>query len=446
MKDYLRALISQRKEGLDCGIPSFCTANPIVIEACLENGKRYHEYVLIEATANQVNQFGGYTGMRPADFRRMVFDIAEKVRFPLDHLILGGDHLGPLTWTTLPAERAMENAVELVQEYVAAGFQKIHLDTSMKLAGDPINGPLPDSVIAERGAILYAACESAYQALLKTNMAQQRPAYVIGSEVPIPGGAVAEKNIMEVTRPEALEATIQAYQTAFAQHGFRDAFQNIIGVVVQPGVEFGNTDYFRYDPEKARELVACAARYKNLVLEGHSTDYQPAEALREMVHDGIAILKVGPALTFALREGLFALSFMEKELIPESRRANFALILDAAMKKDPKYWEKHYSGTEEEIKLCRKYSYSDRCRYYFAQADVADAMGKLIDNMNKVSIPMNMLHQYMPAQYAKIVRGELSLDAYALVKDYIVAVADDYRYAVKPSFAETIHADGRSLK
>ena len=116
------------------------------------------------------------------------------------------------------------------------------------------------------------------------------------------------------------------------------------------------------------------------------------------------------------------------------------------MRNDPKYWDKHYSGTEEEIKLCRKYSYSDRCRYYLSREDVVAAVNKLIDNMSKVSIPMNMLHQYMPAQYSKIIRGELSLDAYALVKDYIVTVVDDYRYAVKPSFTATTHADGRNLK
>jgi tagatose-1,6-bisphosphate aldolase non-catalytic subunit AgaZ/GatZ len=35
--------------------------------------------VLIEATCNQVNQDGGYTGMTPADFRRFVEDIAARV-------------------------------------------------------------------------------------------------------------------------------------------------------------------------------------------------------------------------------------------------------------------------------------------------------------------------------------------------------------------------------
>lgn len=47
-----------------------------------------------------------------------------------------------------------------------------------------------------------------------------------------------------------------------------------------------------------------------------------------MVTDGIAILKVGPALTFGLREALFSLSMMEKELVPEEKRANFIETLD----------------------------------------------------------------------------------------------------------------------
>ena len=62
---------------------------------------------LIEATSNQVNQDGGYTGMVPAQFRDFVQGIAERVGFPLARLVLGGDHLGPNAWTALPADEAM---------------------------------------------------------------------------------------------------------------------------------------------------------------------------------------------------------------------------------------------------------------------------------------------------------------------------------------------------
>lgn len=41
--------------------------------------------------------------------------------------------------------------------------------------------------------------------------------------------------------------------------------------------------------------------YSHLVFEAHSTDYQTKEAYKQLVHDHFAILKVGPALTFAMR-------------------------------------------------------------------------------------------------------------------------------------------------
>ena len=78
--DAMREMLAKRKKGMRyAGIPSFCTASDLVIEACLKQAIRFDDYVLIEATANQVNQFGGYTGMKPADYRDFVYKIADEV-------------------------------------------------------------------------------------------------------------------------------------------------------------------------------------------------------------------------------------------------------------------------------------------------------------------------------------------------------------------------------
>ena len=62
--DALRKILQKRQAGMKyAGIPSFCTANELVIEACIRQAMRFDDFVLIEATANQVNQYGGYTGM-----------------------------------------------------------------------------------------------------------------------------------------------------------------------------------------------------------------------------------------------------------------------------------------------------------------------------------------------------------------------------------------------
>lgn len=428
--DALRQIIIDRNAGnIHAGIPSYCTANEIVIEAIIKQAKRYDIPVLIEATANQVNQFGGYTGMKPADFRDFVFSIADANNFPRDRIILGGDHLGPLTWQSETEESAMQKSVELVKLFVLAGFKKIHLDTSMRVADDDVNKPLSDETIARRGAVLYKACEEAYQELKKSNPDELRPAFIVGSEVPIPGGAQEAENSVDVTKPEAVEKTIAAYKEQFSKIGIDNAFEDIIGIVVQPGVEFGDEDIIQYNRENAKTLTEKMKSYAGVVLEGHSTDYQSPIKLRQMVEDGIAILKVGPALTFAMREGLYALSIMEKELVDEADRANFIETLERIMLDNPGNWKKHYHGTEEELKLKRSYSFSDRARYYMANEEIQCTITKLFENMKKVHIPLGMLAQYMPNQYVKVRDGVLSMDPKELVEDCVVHMVEDYNFA-----------------
>ena len=122
---------------------------------------------LIEATANQVNQFGGYTGMLPVDFKNLVMEMAKEIGVDESLIILAGDHLGPLTWAGEPEAEAMAKAEELVRQFVLAGFTKIHLDTSMKLGDDSKEEMLETEVIARRGVRLYKVCMEAYAELLK---------------------------------------------------------------------------------------------------------------------------------------------------------------------------------------------------------------------------------------------------------------------------------------
>ena len=413
-------------------IPSFCTANELVIEALLEHYAGLNSEILIEGTANQINQFGGYTGMTPEGFKNYVFEIAERVGFDKNKIILGADHFGPLVWANLNEDEAMKNAVELVKLAVKAGFKKIHLDTSMKLAGDNPNERLSDEKISERGAVLLAECEKTYQELLKENPDEIRPVYIIGSEVPIPGGSQEEENSgVQVTKVEDFENTLRIYKETFNAHGLENLWKDVIGVVVQPGVEFGDKDIHFYERAKARELCEALKKYPAIVFEGHSTDYQPKEKLREMAEDGVKILKVGPALTFALREGLFALSMIEHELMNENK-ADFIETLEKVMLENPSDWQKHYHGSDEEKRLARKYSYSDRCRYYFSNHEVKNSIRKLFNNiddliLNEKLLP-GLLRQFMPRQYVKILNGEIKFNAASLVKDFVVSAAENYYF------------------
>ena len=257
-----------------------------------------------------------------------------------------------------------------------------------------------------------------------------RPVFVIGSEVPIPGGAQEAEDTLAVTRPEAFQDTVATYKRVFAQSGVADGWNDVIAVVVQPGVEFGDDQVFLYDHDAATELCSALREYPEVCFEGHSTDYQSAECLKKMVEDGIAILKVGPALTYGLREALFAMSLMEEELVPDYKRANFILTLEKVMMEQPGNWQKHYHGDEKQLHLARKYSFSDRCRYYIGMPEVVASMNKLFDNLREYPIPMNMLHQYMPLSYAKVRDGLLPLDPKELAMDGVANFMLDYEYAV----------------
>lgn len=429
MKHPMIEMMEKRSQGIKCGIPSYCSANELVLETALRRAKLLNQPVLIEATANQVNQYGGYTGMLPKDFYKLVLDMANRIGLPEQMVILAGDHLGPLTWQSLPEAEAMERSIELVYQYARAGFTKIHLDTSMKVADDA-EGLLSTEVIARRGAVLYKAAIKGYEELKLEKPEAMRPVFVIGSEVPIPGGAQEAEDSLTVTSVEAFKDTVATYKRIWAEEGVADGMKDVIAVVVQPGVEFGDDQVFLYDHAAAAELCSALKEFPEVCFEGHSTDYQSKECLKAMVEDGIAILKVGPALTYGLREALFSMSLMENELVPEKERSCFIDVLEKVMLENPGNWQKHYHGDEKQLHLARKYSFSDRARYYIGLPEVVEAMNKLFSNLNTYQIPLNMLHQYMPLTYAKVRDGLLPLDAKELAMDGITNFMLDYEYAV----------------
>ncbi len=422
---YLQRIIKKNKEEKSTGIYSVCSSNKLVIEAALEKAKEDEDYLLVESTANQVNQFGGYTGMKPDDFIKFMEETAESIGFDKEKLILGGDHLGPLIWTDLDESKAMKNAKDLVKAYVEAGYTKIHLDTSMKLNDDP-EGSLPVETVAKRAAELAQVCESIER--------DDKPIYIVGSEVPIPGGATDGHDTVQVTSVEDFENQVEAFTKAFKDKGLEDAWSRVIAFVVQPGVEFGNDEIIDYHREKAVDLTNALKKYSQFSFEGHSTDYQLEKNLKQMVEDGVAILKVGPGLTFALREALYNLEIIEKEMITEREKlSNLSKVIEDTMLKNPDSWLKHYHGNEFEKKIQRKYSFSDRVRYYLNESEVEKSIEKLFENIEEMKdeIPLGIISQYMPNTYMKIRKKELSKNPKDWVIDAVKEAIDPYAEATK---------------
>lgn len=385
--------------GRGSGLASLCTAHPTVIEAALIEGRDRGSVVLIEATCNQVNQDGGYTGMTPADFRAFVESIARRVGFAAEKLILGGDHLGPNPWRHLEAGAAMDKAKAMIDAFVRAGFAKLHLDTSMGCRGEP--EALPDDITAERAAGLASAAEAALPP------AGRRPCYVIGTEVPVPGGARHALDAVEVTSPEAALNTVAVHRAAFARAGAAAAFERAVGVVVQPGVEFGNANVIGYRREAARSLSGALARMPQFVFEAHSTDYQSAEALAGLVADGFAILKVGPWLTFALREALYGLDAIAAALAPAPPGDGLQAAMERLMRQEPGDWQTHYHGTDDELRVQRHFSYSDRIRYYWPRPQARAAVERLEARLAGRTIPETLVSQYLPRLHPDVVAGRV---------------------------------------
>lgn len=412
-------LVRRHKSGERLGIYSVCSAHPLVLEAAMRLAQRTGGLALIEATSNQVNQEGGYTGMVPSDFRERLLSIAGVVGLPRERILLGGDHLGPNAWQSKPSAAALQKAGVMVGQYVAAGFRKIHLDCSMACADDP--RALGDEVIAERAASLCRITEDEWR-----KSGGEPPVYIIGTEVPVPGGAHEDLEGLAVTTPEAARTTIEVHRKAFERHALQDAWTRVIGLVTQPGVEFDHHKVIDYVPEKALALSRSIESVPGMVFEAHSTDYQTPTALSELVRDHFAILKVGPGVTFALREAFWALSDIAAELGITSVKE----VVLAEMKRNPRYWKAYYTNpAQQDFDL--QFSLSDRIRYYWTAPAVEAASVQMLQALATRGIPLTLISQYLPTQYAAIREGRLVNDPRELVLDSVEQVLRQYDRACR---------------
>ncbi|MGL4691438.1 MAG: D-tagatose-bisphosphate aldolase, class II, non-catalytic subunit [Stenotrophomonas maltophilia] len=418
----VQSLIAAHRQGHPVGLYSVCCSNAQVLLAAMQVAQRYDTLLLIEATSNQVDQFGGYTGMTPPQYRDYVLQLARDAGFPAERLVLGGDHLGPNAWQKGPADAAMANARALIAAYVAAGFHKIHLDCSMSCADDPT--PLPDAIVAARSAELARIAERT-----AAEHGLPPPVYVIGTEVPIPGGEASLAGGLQVTTPAAAATTLAIHREAFSAPDLLPAWDRVIAMVVQPGVDFDHSSVHYYDPAAAADLSAFVEQQPRIVFEAHSTDYQTEAGLHALVRDHFAILKVGPAATYAFREAVFALAMIERELLPAAQHSQLIEVLDRCMVDKPASWRSYYQGDEHELRLLRAYSLSDRSRYYWGEPAVQAALDTLVANLTAHAPPQMLLSQFMPEQLKAIEAGELQPEPLALIQHKVALRLAEYARA-----------------
>lgn len=428
MSNPLLQVITANRAGASAALPSICSAQPDVILASALLAAEKDAPLLVEATSNQVNQDGGYTGMKPADFVSHVKGICAKAGLPESALILGGDHLGPQVWRSMPAAQAMAKAKELMKTYVEAGFTKIHLDCSEGCAGEAPQ--VGDELSASRAAQLAAICEEYAPNPNRLN-------YIVGTEVPPPGGArdPAEAQGIEPTPPERAARTLQMHFEKFSALGLHAAKERICGLVVQPGVEFSpfHIDHLPASTDSA--LRAALDPFQNVVFEAHSTDYQRCSAFPRLADMGFAILKVGPALTFAYRQAIYALDQMLDWLEEDNRTApKLPKILEAQMLSEPKYWHSHYHGSDQDVRLLRHFSYADRIRYYWPQEKVQDALEALFSALQTHRIPETLQLQLFASQTVERAQA-LQRRGFGIEKALVLA---EIQQALQPYFFERV--------
>jgi D-tagatose-1,6-bisphosphate aldolase subunit GatZ/KbaZ len=296
----------------------------------------------------------------------------------------------------------------------------------MSCADDPggSGAPLDEATATARAVEL---CHVAEEARLRAGFAA--PVYVIGTEVPTPGGERAGDAGPRVTSGAAVTRTLESARDAFAAAGLGDAWERVVAVVAQPGVEFGDDAVVAYDPVAAAGLSAGVRGVWPLVFEAHSTDYQRPDALAALVRDGFAVLKVGPWLTFAMREALFALEAIERELLgprPGAVLSGLRDRLESLMLAEPRHWAAYYDPDDEQLRTRLAFSYSDRCRYYWAQPAMRQAVASLLGNLAGVAIPLELLSQYLPREYTAVRAGRLTPEPAALVRAHVAGILDLY--------------------
>lgn len=397
------------------GLYAVCSARREVLEAAIALARDRGQPLLVEATANQVNQFGGYTGMTPSEFVSVLQSIAAALGFPREDLLLGADHLGPYPWRKEPAAAAMAKATELARRCVEAGFHKLHLDAACGCRDDPPQG-LPLEIAAERTAALCQAAETAAGHLPDR---RQRPYYVIGAEVPIPGGSLENPENIQVTPPEDVAEFIALAESRFRKAALSGAWERLLAVIVQPGVEFGNLSVARYVPAKARALSAFHRNLPGIMTyEIHSTDYQTSASLAGMVADHFTLLKVGPCLTDAFREAVFCLEEIEAERLKSRRDAvasDLRRVMERLMLQHPEHWQSHYRGTAEACRRMRLSSRLDRIRYYWGYPEAQAALDRLHRNLAP-SVPAALIERYFEDHVSILSSGEPALNPAEIIR------------------------------
>jgi D-tagatose-1,6-bisphosphate aldolase subunit GatZ/KbaZ len=347
-------------------LPSFCTANFLVLKTLLIFCKKNKLPALIESTSNQVNQFGGYSNNKPKDFIKKINGLIESLKINKKTIYFGGDHLGPLPWKNYKSSFALKNSIKLIDLYLKANYQKIHIDTSIQCKDDKL---ITDKKI-------FARTEYILKNLINKKKLK-KIFFVFGTEVPFAGGN--DKKKFKITENNKIIADYQNFSKLLNSEKLSS---KDFALVIEPGMKFKNNSITK--PKfKSFEINKKFSKKNKFYFEAHSTDYQDLETLNKLVKNNFKILKVGPELTYNLVKSFLFMQKIEKIFL--RKKSNFRKIIIKKMFVNNLYWKDFFKkGSKKQLEKNLLNSFYDRTRYYLSNNDVMNSIKILEININKI--------------------------------------------------------------
>lgn len=348
------------------GLPSFCTANFLVLKTLLIFCKKNKLPALIESTSNQVNQFGGYSKNQPKDFIKKMHGFIKSFKINKKSIYFGGDHLGPLPWKNNKSSIALKNSIKLIDLYLKANYQKIHIDTSIQCKDDKF---ITDKIIFARTEYILKN--------LTNKKKLNKIFFVFGTEVPFAGGN--DKKKFKITKNNKI---ITDYQNFSKLLNSEKLSSKDFALVIEPGMKFKNNSITKPN-FKSFEVNRKFSKKNKFYYEAHSTDYQDPETLKKLVNNNFKILKVGPELTYNLIKSFLFMQEIEKFFL--RRKSNFQKIIIKKMLFNNFYWKDFFKrGSKKKLEKNLLNSFYDRARYYLCNNDVINSIKILEISINKI--------------------------------------------------------------
>ena len=337
--------------------PSFCTGNESVINSAILFCKIYKLPLIIESTASQVNQYGGYTNKTPRKFSQMIQKMCKKNNYPFSKIILGADHLGPYPWKNYKNKVALKNSKYLLANVLKNNYKKIHIDTSYQLLEDKL---------FDKNLFFSRSID-----LIKKIIKQKKFFFIsVGTEVPPPGEEY-KKNYKTSLDEFKLES--KSYLKFFKSQNFNYTF----AMVIEPGMGFNNTK-IKTPKIKYLDKFKLYSKQNKFFFEAHSCDYQNIKVLKQLVKKNFKFLKVGPELTYNFSKVIFNMEMIEKKHF--NKVSNIKKKIITIMRKNNRYWHEHYPSNISNKELISHKL--DRIRYYWNYKNVIKSLKILKQNIN----------------------------------------------------------------